>query len=149
MMSRVFIACGAAIVLTFANVAVWSQQAPGAPAANEPPPALNGPIVKTEQGKVQGFSANDVAVFRGLPFAAPPVGDLRWRAPKARAKWSDTRAANAYGSSCQQAEDCLYLNIYAPADAKPNSRLPVMVWIHGGAFIFGSGATYDGTQFAK
>lgn len=120
-------------------------QAPGA----QMPAAADGPVVKTKQGRVQGAIANGVVVFKGLPFAAPPVGDLRWRAPKAPAKWSDVRPATSFGSSCQQAEDCLYLNVYAPASAKEGSKLPVMVWIHGGAFIFGSGATYDGTQFAK
>ena len=130
--------------------AAWSQlSAPSAPAAAAPPPALDGPVVTTKQGKTQGFIANDVAVFRGLPFASPPVGDLRWRAPKDPAKWSGVRPANVYGSSCQEAEDCLYLNIYAPVNAKPKDKLPVMVWIHGGAFIFGSGSTYNGTQFAK
>lgn len=131
------------------NIA-WSQEAPTreqAPAG--PPPELNGPIVKTKQGRVHGFIANDVAVFRGVPFAAAPVGDLRWREPKAPANWKDVRPANVYGGNCAQVEDCLYLNIYAPANANARSKLPVMVWIHGGAFIFGSGATYDGTQFAK
>lgn len=111
--------------------------------------AASGPVVKTKQGKVQGAIANDVVVFKGLPFAAPPVGDLRWREPKAPAKWSDVRQATSFGNSCQQAEDCLYLNVYAPTTAKQGSKLPVMVWIHGGAFIFGSGSVYDGTQFAK
>jgi para-nitrobenzyl esterase len=105
--------------------------------------------VKTKQGQVQGVVANDVVVFKGLPFAAPPVGDLRWREPKAPAKWSNVRKAVSFGSTCAQAEDCLYLNVYAPTSAKAGSKLPVMVWIHGGAFIFGSGSTYDGTQFAK
>jgi len=119
-------------------------QAPGAQM-----PAADGPVVKIKQGKVQGAISNDVVVFKGLPFAAPPVGDLRWREPKAPAKWSDVRQATSFGSSCQQAEDCLYLNVYAPTSAKAGAKLPVMVWIHGGAFIFGSGSTYDGTQFAK
>jgi para-nitrobenzyl esterase len=105
--------------------------------------------VKTAQGKTQGFIAGDVVVFRGLPFAAPPVGDLRWRAPMQASKWSDVRAATTYGSSCAQSEDCLYLNIYEPVGTKADAKLPVMVWIHGGAFIFGSGSSYDGTQFAK
>ena len=137
---------GALIFLFLGNVAFG--QAPAREPAG-PPPELNGPIVKTDQGRVQGFIANDVAVFRGIPFAAPPVGDLRWRAPAKPAKWKDVRAGNVYGGNCQQVEDCLYLNVYAPKNATPKSKLPVMVWIHGGAFIFGSGATYDGTHFAK
>jgi para-nitrobenzyl esterase len=109
----------------------------------------DGPIVKVKQGKVQGVVANDVAVFKGVPFAAPPTGDLRWQPPKAAEKWSATRAATAFGPTCVQAEDCLTLNIYQPGNAKAGAKLPVMVWIHGGAFIFGSGSVYDGTQFAK
>jgi para-nitrobenzyl esterase len=140
--------------ITFALVATcllvansWGQVP--APAAAVAPAVLNGPIVKVKQGKVQGTVANDVAVFRGLPFAAPPVGDLRWRAPATPAKWSGVRAGNVFGGTCADTEDCLYLNIYEPATAKPNAKLPVMVWIHGGAFVFGSGSTYDGSQFAK
>src|SRR5215510_8253475 len=93
-----------------ANLAVLSGGALAqALPANSPSTeaATSGPVIRTQQGKVQGVVANDVAVFKGLPFAAPPVGDLRWQEPKAPAKWSDTRAANAYGSSCQAAEDCL------------------------------------------
>ena len=133
-----------------APVAAASPAAAPTPAATpSPAAATTGPVIKIEQGKVQGLIVNDVAVFRGLPFAAPPVGDLRWRAPKAPAKWSDVKVAEAFGPNCAQAEDCLYLNIYEPLDTKPTAKLPVMVWIHGGAFIFGSGSAYDGTQFAK
>jgi para-nitrobenzyl esterase len=107
------------------------------------------PIVKVAQGEVQGAAANGVAVYKGLPFAAPPVGDLRWRAPQPPAKWSAVRPATAFGSTCAQAEDCLYLNVYEPAGTKAGAKLPVMVWIHGGAFIFGSGSAYDGSQFAR
>ena len=133
----------------------WSQPAaPGRaaapPAAQGPAPlAQDGPIVATRQGKVQGGTSNGVVVFRGVPFAAAPVGDLRWRAPKAPASWKDVRPAVAYGGSCAQVEDCLYLNVYTPANAAKGANLPVMVWIHGGAFTGGSGAIYDGTQFAK
>ncbi len=137
-----------AILWALLGDAAFSQAQKADPAINSPPP-LNGPIVKVSQGKVQGFIANDVAVFRGLPFAAPPVGDLRWRVPKPAAKWSDVRPGNVYSATCAQAEDCLYLNVYEPADTKKGAKLPVMVWIHGGAFIFGSGSVYDGTQFAK
>ena len=150
MKTSVRMAQATAIALVLASSLAWSQALPSrALAAAEPPPALNGPVVKARQGRVQGYVANDVAVFKGLPFAAPPVGDLRWREPKAPAKWSTVRAANTFGATCAQAEDCLYLNIYEPAGAKAGAKLPVMVWIHGGAFIFGSGSAYDGTQFAK
>ncbi|CAN5141474.1 carboxylesterase family protein [soil metagenome] len=107
------------------------------------------PMVSAPQGQLQGAQADGVATFKGIPFAAPPVGDLRWRAPKAAAKWQGVRPATAFSQACNQAEDCLFLNVWKPADAKPGAKLPVMVWIHGGAFIGGSGASVDGTQFAK
>jgi para-nitrobenzyl esterase len=110
---------------------------------------LNGPVIKVKQGEVQGSLVDDVAIFRGLPFAAPPVGDLRWREPKPPAKWSGVRAGNVFGSSCNQAEDCLYLNLYKPAATTNKSKLPVMFYMHGGGFVGGSGAPFDGTHFAK
>ena len=91
---------------------------------------------------------DDVNVFRGLPFAAAPVGELRWREPQAPAKWDGVRPANAYGGVCNQQEDCLFLNVTRPARATEKSKLPVLMWIHGGAFAVGSGAA-DGTAFAK
>ena len=141
----------AALTLVLLSSQGWAQAVPAAaPSSPEATAAAAaGPVIKIEQGKVQGLNVKDVLVFRGLPFAAPPVGDLRWRAPKAPAKWNDVKVAETFGATCAQAEDCLYLNVYEPLDAKPNSKLPVMVWIHGGAFIFGSGSAYDGTQFAK
>jgi para-nitrobenzyl esterase len=126
-------------VLVISSSMSWSQEQAAATA--------NGPVVQTQQGRVQGVVSDDVVVYKGLPFAAPPVGDLRWREPQAPTKWSNVKEATTFGGNCQRDEDCLYLNIYAPA--KTNGKLPVMVWIHGGAFIFGSGSTYDGTQFAK
>ena len=110
--------------------------------------------VKTAQGKVQGKTINDgkVRAFLGLPYAAPPVGDLRWKAPEPPAKWKGVRDATHYGARCIQApvfkdmvfqdsgpsEDCLYLNVFTPASAKGNSKLPVMFWIHGGGYSGGS-----------
>jgi para-nitrobenzyl esterase len=110
-------------------------------------------VVKTEQGKVKGKTINDgkVKAFLGLPYAAPPVGDLRWKAPQPAAKWKDERDATKYGAHCAQgrvfddmifqdagpSEDCLFLNVYAPADATEKSNLPVMFWIHGGGFAGG------------
>jgi para-nitrobenzyl esterase len=117
---------------------------------------------KVESGVVVGQSDGDVAVFRAIPYVAPPVGPLRWRPPQPLAPWSGERPALANGPSCPQvmnangtpngggafgptSEDCLTLNVFAPAKAK---HAPVMVWIHGGANVVGSGSIYDGTAFA-
>jgi para-nitrobenzyl esterase len=109
--------------------------------------------VKTEQGKIQGKTINNgkVNAFLGLPYAAPPVGDLRWKAPEPPAKWKGARDATKFGAHCAQgrvfddmifqdsgpSEDCLSLNVYSPADAKDQSKLPVMFWIHGGGYSGG------------
>jgi len=110
--------------------------------------------VKTEQGKVKGKTINDgkVKAFLGLPYAAPPVGNLRWKAPLPPAKWKGERDGTKFASHCAQnrvfedmvfldpgiSEDCLYLNIYAPSDSTDKSKLPVMFWIHGGGFSGGA-----------
>jgi para-nitrobenzyl esterase len=110
--------------------------------------------VKTEQGKMQGKTINDgkVKAFLGLPYAAPPVGDLRWKAPEPPAKWKGERDATKFGARCSQgrdfddmvfqdagpSEDCLFLNVYAPADSTDKSKLPVMFWIHGGGYSGGA-----------
>lgn len=110
----------------------------------------DGPVVETLQGLLQGGRHEEVAVFRGVPFAAPPVGELRFRAPQEPEPWQGTRSATEFGTACNVAEDCLTLNIYSPAGAIENDlNLPVMMFIHGGGFGAGSGAIYDGTQFAK
>ena len=109
--------------------------------------------IKTEQGKVHGKTINDgkVKAWLGLPYAAPPVGDLRWKAPQPADKWSGERDATKYGAHCAQnhvfddmvfqddgpKEDCLFLNVYAPDTADKKSKLPVMFWIHGGGFSGG------------
>ena len=123
--------------------------------------------VTIDSGAVQGVVAGEVIHFYGIPFAAPPVGELRWRAPTPVKPWQETLVADKFGHDCMQnvreggspwphrepppAEDCLYLNVWAPADAAPGAKLPVMVWIYGGGFQIGSSATilFDGTGFAK
>ena len=121
--------------------------------------------VRVDSGQVSGVAADGVRVFKGLPFAAPPVGDLRWKAPQPVVAWEGVRAADTFGRQCMQepypagspyarppapaSEDCLYLNVWTAAGA--GARRPVMVWIHGGAWTRGSGSVdaYDGTALAK
>jgi para-nitrobenzyl esterase len=125
---------------------------------------MTGAIVDTRSGKVQGIDHGGIHVFRGIPYAAPPVGKLRWKQPQRETAWDDVRDATEFSASSAQgaflldqmlggierpkSEDSLYLNVWTPG--LDDARRPVMVWIHGGAFMFGEGATpwYDGTAFA-
>lgn len=111
--------------------------------------------VQTTAGAVRGV-AGPIATFRGIPFAAPPVGDLRWRPPVPVAPWPGVRDATRFGAACTQpgqprsAEDCLFLNVWTPA-ARARAGLPVMVFVHGGGLVIGSGAerVYDGAALAR
>jgi para-nitrobenzyl esterase len=107
------------------------------------------PTVKLHQGEISGLANDGTVVYRGIPFAAPPVGNLRWRSPQPAASWTGVRDGSKAGNSCAQAMDCLYLNVHAPAGTKPGAKLPVMFWIHGGSFTGGSGAQFDGSSFAR
>jgi para-nitrobenzyl esterase len=124
--------------------------------------------VRTESGPVSGVTSvkSNVKVYKGIPYAAPPVGDLRWREPRPSLAWSVSRKAEQFGATCMQTpypegspyrtdpepvgEDCLYLNIWSGAKS-PREARPVMVWIHGGSLIKGSGSNpeYDGEELAK
>jgi para-nitrobenzyl esterase len=121
--------------------------------------------VRTSTGLLEGVSADEgrLRVFKGVPFAAPPVGPLRWKAPQPPAPWTGVRKADTFGAQCLQpavfgdivfdrpaSEDCLFLNLWTPAkDA--GARLPVMVWIHGGGYQAGASheARHDGVRFAR
>ena len=118
------------------------------------------PTAKIKQGALTGAVVEGVEEFWGIPYAAPPVGDLRWKPPTAAASWTGERDATKAGATCQPTqkgeytEDCLFANVTRPAGAKPGAKLPVYVWIHGGGFTIGSaigafGAQTDGIQFAK
>lgn len=116
--------------------------------------------IAIESGVLMGADQGDTRAFRGIPFAAPPVGDLRWKPPEAVEPWTGVRDATQNGSACPQLptligdlptnEDCLYLNVWAPKEAPPEP-VPVMVWIHGGAWALGSGAEpiYDGQRLVE
>jgi para-nitrobenzyl esterase len=129
-----------------------------------------GPAVSIDTGKVRGVvlgDAKDVLAFKGIPYAKPPVGDLRWREPQPPEKWDGVRDCFQFGNACPQRidpvmaaipqmklgapmnEDCLYLNVWAPA--KPAGKAPVLVWIHGGGYTQGAASQplYDGEQLAR
>jgi para-nitrobenzyl esterase len=113
------------------------------------------PVAITANGAVRGLAAGSVDKFLGIPYAAPPVGALRWQPPQPAARWSGVRDATKFGPHCPQlaspfgqastSEDCLYLNVFTPGRRPPASRFPVMVWIHGGALVTGESDDYDPT----
>jgi para-nitrobenzyl esterase len=121
--------------------------------------------VKVDGGRISGVASDGVRSYKGIPFAAPPIGDLRWKPPQPVIAWNGVRKCEDFGAECPQApypqgsmyysppreqsEDCLFLNVWTSAAA--GERRPVMVWIHGGALTRGSGSTrtYDGGSFAR
>ncbi len=121
-------------------------------------------VVRIDTGQLSGVESRGTVSFKGIPYAAPPVGPLRWRPPQPATNWSGVRIADHVGPVCMQkvdtndngvgpppaSEDCLNLDVYAPAATREHKH-PVMLWIHGGGFVNGSGtaALYDGTELAK
>jgi para-nitrobenzyl esterase len=125
-------------------------------------------LVRVDSGQLQGVAEDGVVSYKGIPFAAPPVGELRWRPPQPVTPWTGVRQASEFGANCMQgrfgppqapganaapapSENCLFLNVWRPASAPAQARLPVMVWIHGGGFVGGSGSSpgTSGVQFAR
>jgi para-nitrobenzyl esterase len=127
-------------------------------------------VIHTNNGPVSGYKSGDISIFKGIPFAAPPVGDLRWKAPQPVKNWTDILICDKFSASPMQSkpvpfmmwteefitppeklsEDCLYLNIWTPAKSSKD-KLPVFVWIYGGGFSSGSAAcaVYDGEEMSK
>lgn len=126
--------------------------------------AAEAPLVRIDDGPLRGHAVDGVERFLGIPFAAPPVGDLRWRPPAPPVRWRGERDASLYGADCAQkpfigddaplattpSEDCLFINVWRP-ETKVKKKRPVMVWVHGGGFVNGgtSPAIYDGAPMAR
>ncbi|MDO5639158.1 MAG: carboxylesterase family protein [Neisseria sp.] len=117
--------------------------------------------VQIDAGRLNGSVADGVQSYKGIPFARPPVGELRWQPPQPVAPWQGVRDATRYAAQCAQnadlgvfgkaggSEDCLYLNVFAPEHAKAGDKLPVLVWIYGGALFVGAADDYDPTKLAR
>lgn len=130
----------------------------GEPAVTASPTKAEAPVVAAPAGTMRGGRAGEASVFRGIPYARPPVGALRWRPTEALPRWDGVREATRFGAACPQpaspfythaavSEDCLFLNVWAPAKAE---KAPVLFWIHGGSLVSGAGSdeNYDGAAFA-
>ncbi|MFC8597309.1 carboxylesterase/lipase family protein [Isoptericola sp. NPDC057191] len=150
--TRVLAVLGALAVL----LACWGSLLPPAHAAARPAPPVT-PVVHVDSGDLHGAATSAGLEFRGVPYAAPPTGELRWKPPQPVSPWSGVRAATAYPPVCPQAppspngqsEDCLYLNVTVPSGTAADAKLPVIVWIHGGGFELGEGADYEASDLAS
>jgi para-nitrobenzyl esterase len=120
------------------------------------------PVVRTADGAVRGVRFDGIDRYFGIPYAAPPVGDLRWQPPQPATPWRGTRDASRYANSCPQittlglfagptsvSEDCLYLNVFTTGNAHAGEKMPVIVWIHGGGNLDGASNDYDGSKLAS
>jgi para-nitrobenzyl esterase len=157
-------------LLAAATVRAYEPTKPTDASATNPPKAAGEPV-KIDTGLLQGVAASDsgdVVVFRGIPYAAPPLGDLRWRPPQPAKSWEGVRECAKFGTAAPQvispllnsfpgmslgaktSEDCLYLNVWTPA-RRSAEKLPVMVWVHGGGYTFGADSQplYEGTNLSR
>ncbi|WP_405822563.1 carboxylesterase family protein [Streptomyces sp. NBC_01390] len=150
-MHRVLTTLGCALTAVLATA--WS-----APPPTEPATPAAATTVRTHDGVVHGAAHNGYRTFEGIPYAAPPVGDLRWTPPHRPTPWSGVRDATRPASACPQPagevpggstdEDCLHLNVTTPDGAEPARPRPVIVWLHGGGFTTGAGSSYDAHRMA-
>lgn len=145
-----------------AMLAVACGSGAGEPPKSAVPPHPSDPaVVQTAAGTLRGLVASDHRLFAGIPYAAPPIGPLRWQPPAPATSWQGVRDATRTGPRClqdpggdpefgrQTDEDCLTLNVWTPPASRGGGQRPVMVWIHGGAFINGSGGIYDARWLAN
>jgi para-nitrobenzyl esterase len=163
---------GTALVISLLASRAAQANEPTSPTKAASAPKAAGEPVKIDTGLVQGVAASesgDVIVFRGIPYAAPPVGDLRWRAPQPAKAWEGVRECGKFGAAAPQVvspllsafpgmslgvaqtnEDCLYLNVWTPA-RRAAEKLPVMVWVHGGGYTFGADSQplYEATNLSR
>ena len=125
--------------------------------AGSPRTAVAAGAIVTDQGPLKGISTPGEDLYLGIPYAAPPVGNLRWRPPQPPARFREL-FGHQFGNPCVQpdgiggtfgSEDCLSLNVYVPTAPQPAHGFPVMVWIHGGAFVTGTGLDYDPTPLVE
>jgi para-nitrobenzyl esterase len=151
--SRRWVLSAAVALAATAGASIGSAAAAGASGADRTP----GAIVRTDSGPVRGTVFEGYRQFLGVPFAAPPVGALRWRPPRRPAPWTTPRDATKPGNRCAQGgtagtpsteEDCLYLNVTTPDSARPARLRPVMVWLHGGGLAFGDANEIDPHRMA-
>src|SRR5579859_4486287 len=146
-------ACRALLLALFSMLAVLLLPPPGASAAG---------IVPTDEGPVRGTETPAVNEYLGIPYAAPPVGELRWRPPQPHGRWRTPLDATHFASHCPQtssfagvaseSENCLYLNVFTPDEGPGRGHakgLPVMVWLHGGGFTSGESDDYDPTRLVQ
>ena len=146
-------ALGVVLALSATSIASASGGQPAAPAAPVQSQSLT---VTTDNGQLAGRTSGPVDEWLGVPYAQPSVGALRWDPPQPAASWTGVRSARFYGNECTQpgnppvnTEDCLYLNVDAPAVIRAGAKLPVLFWIHGGGNVSGAGDEYDGSQLAQ